>query len=274
LQVIQAAGLVGMVRTASTRVGGAADIDRVLPVLPALRSLLPDGGLRRGALISVTADPGAMTGAMTGRAARSAAAGLTPPPTPVASMTLTLSLLAAASRAGSWCGIVGVPTLGAAAAAELGISLDRLALVPHPGVEWPTVVAALLDGLDIVVAAPPGPIMPAVTSRLVARARQRGSVLVAYGSWQGADVTLHAVRSAWSGLTEGHGRLRWRELTVRASGRGAAEAPRRATIWLPGPPPEAISPGRAARGSAEQVSVGLVSAEQGSPAVARWDRAG
>ena len=64
----------------------------------------------------------------------------------------------------------------------------------NPGPEWPTVVAALIDGVDVVVVAVPGQVSGSVTSRLVARARQRGCVLVPYGRWDGADVTLH-----WSG---------------------------------------------------------------------------
>ena len=50
----------------------------------------------------------------------------------------------------------GCPRSASVAAAEAGVALDRLALVPHPGPDWPTVVAALLDGVDIVVAAAPG----------------------------------------------------------------------------------------------------------------------
>src|SRR5439155_174136 len=60
--------------------------------------------------------------------------------------SLLLALIAAASRAGSWCAVVGVPALGVAAADGLGVALDRLALVPYPGPDWATVVAALLDG--------------------------------------------------------------------------------------------------------------------------------
>jgi hypothetical protein len=58
--------------------------------------------------------------------------------------------------------VVGLPALGAVAAVEQhGVPLERLVLVPHPGPDWPTVVAALLDGLDmVVVAAPPATSTP------------------------------------------------------------------------------------------------------------------
>ncbi|PRY30102.1 hypothetical protein CLV70_105272 [Pseudosporangium ferrugineum] len=129
--------------------------------------------------------------------------------------------------------MVGVPALGALAAAESGVALDRLALVPHPGPEWATVVAALIDGVDVVVVAVPGPVSASVTSRLVARARQRGCVLVPYGRWDGADVTLQVTQGRWEGLGDGRGRLRQREVTVVARGRGAAARPKELTLWMP-----------------------------------------
>src|SRR6185503_12362828 len=126
--------------------------------------------------------------------------------------SVLLALLAAASRAGSWCTVVGVPAFSAVAAGEAGIALDRLALVPNPGPDWPGVVGALLDGVDIVVVAVPGPVAPALSGRLAARARQRGSVLVSYGQWPGADTTLSVIRGRWHGLGAGRGRLQCREL--------------------------------------------------------------
>jgi hypothetical protein len=162
------------------------------------------------------------------------------------STSLLLALLAAASSAGSWCAVVGVPTLGALAAAESGIALDRLALVPNPGPEWPTVVAALIDGVDVVVIAVPGQVSASIASRLVARARQRGCVLVPYGRWDGADVTLQVTQGRWEGLGAGHGRLRRRKVTVIARGRGTAARPKEITMWMPGlavAPPRDPAPG-------------------------------
>jgi len=190
-----------------------AGVHRVLPVVPELSGLLPSRGLRRGSTVAVA----------TGRAAP--ASGGT---------SLLLALLAEASRSGSWCAVVGVPALGAVAAAESGIALDRLALVPNPGPDWATVVAALIDGVDVVVAAVPGPVSGSVASRLVARARQRGCVLVPFGHWDGADVTLRVADGRWEGLGAGRGRLRRREVTVLARGRGAAARPKEITMWMPG----------------------------------------
>ncbi|GIE76001.1 hypothetical protein Aph02nite_19510 [Actinoplanes philippinensis] len=148
--------------------------------------------------------------------------------------SLMLALLSAASRSGAWCAVVGMPALGAVAAAESGVVLERLALVPDPGPDWATVVAALIDGVDVVVAAVSGPVSPTIVSRLAARARQRGSLLVPFGEWAGADVHLRVGEGRWEGLGFGRGRLRRREVTVVAQGRGAAARPQQITMWMPG----------------------------------------
>ncbi|MBQ1027812.1 hypothetical protein [Micromonospora sp. C95] len=217
--VVGSAALAGLVRPASAP--DPAGGHRVLPVRPELTGLLPNRGLRRGSTIAVG-----------GGQAR-----------PSGTTSLLLALLAEASRAGSWCAVVGMPTFGAGAAAEAGIVLDRLALVPQPGPEWPTVVAALIDGVDVVVTAVPSTVSASVADRLAARARQRGSVLVPYGRWDGADVTLQVVRGIWQGLGPGRGRLRRREVTISARGRGAAARPREVKVWLPGDELTRVIPG-------------------------------
>lgn len=211
LQLVREAGLENLVRPGSEHAFTELGSQRLLPVRPELQPLLPGGGLRRGGTVSVTTSGPAAT-------------------------SLLLVLLAEASRSGSWCAVVGLPALGVAAAAEVGIALDRFALVPTPGPDWPTVVAALLDGFDIVVAtAPSGVVSSAIASRLAARARQRGAVLVPYGSWPAVDLTIDAVDPVWHGIEAGRGRLRGRQLTVTARGRGAASAPRVTHLWLPLP---------------------------------------
>lgn len=205
------AALSGLVRPASAT---PDDAHRTLPVPAELRGLLPGRGLRRGSTVAVG----------------------TGPRSPSGGTSLVYALIAEASRAGSWCAVVGVPAFGAVAAADGGVALERLALVPNPGPEWATVVAALIDGVDVVVLAVPGPgaVASSVTARLAARARQRGSVLVPYGNWDGADLTLRVTRGRWEGLSAGRGRLRRREVTIVARGRGAATQPREITVWMPG----------------------------------------
>jgi hypothetical protein len=124
------------------------------------------------------------------------------------------------------------------AAVELGVALERLALVPEPGVErWPVVVAALLDELDVVLAAPPARLRAPYARRLVARAREREGVLVVVGSRglgpEAVDLQLAVTGSRWRGLGHGHGHLLSRQVEVVAHGRRAAARERRARLWLP-----------------------------------------
>ena len=84
---------------------------------PAVAGLLPwPGGIRRGATVAA-----------------------------VGSTSLIMVLLATVMAAGSWASVVGMPAFGALAAAEVGVPLERLALVPDPGPDWPAVVSALID---------------------------------------------------------------------------------------------------------------------------------
>lgn len=204
----------GLVRRASERVGEG--VEHGLPVAAVLRPLLPGGCLRRGGIIAIS------TGGTAGSEIGSMGA-----------TSLLFALLAEASTAGSWCAAVGLPRLGLVAAAEAGVAVQRFALVPHPGPDWVEVVGALIDGLDIVVLAAPGGAAPQLATRIAARARQRGTVLIAMGTWPGADVALEVVHGVWHGLGQGSGRLRRREVEVVVSGRGAAARSRRARLWLP-----------------------------------------
>jgi hypothetical protein len=202
--------------------------ERLLPVLPALAPLLPEPGLRRGATVAV----GAVSGC----------GGAT---------SLALALVAAASAAGSWCAAVGAPALGLAAAAELGVVLGRFPLValPPPG-EWATVVSALLDAFDVVLAWPAGPLRPGEARRLIARARERQAVLVLCGDRpplvEGVALRLVVTSAGWEGLGRGHGHLTGRVVEVAAGGRGAASRERRARLWLPAPGGGVAPAGRAA----------------------------
>jgi hypothetical protein len=106
------------------------------------------------------------------------------------------------------------------------------------------VVAALLDGMGLVAVAGAERLPAGAQRSLVARARQRGGVLLPIGRWSGADVELHCRTEAWSGTEDGYGRLRSREVVIHATGRGAAVRPRSARLLLPGPggPVAGLSP--------------------------------
>jgi hypothetical protein len=186
-----------------------ADRERVLPVHPVLEDLFPWGGLRRGSTVAVRG-----------------------------STSLLLALLAESTAAGSWAAVVGMPNLGVLAAAELGVAVERLALVPGPASQLSPVVAALLDGLDLVAVATGeagGRFTEANARRLSARARHRGAVLLPFGPWPGADLELSCEPAGWTGPGRGDGHLRQRQVTVHTRGRGAAVRPVRANLLLPAP---------------------------------------
>jgi hypothetical protein len=177
---------------------------RGIPTHSAIAELLPGGALREGASYSVDR-----------------------------SMTLLMLLLAGPSAAGSWCAVVGMPEFGIEAAAAQGIALERLALVPHPGEHWLTVVAALADVLPVVAVRPPKRVGDAAVSRLGARLRQRGSTLLVLGEWPQSEAVLSLSESRWSGVGDGHGYLAARQAMVTAAARGGR--PRSGRLWLPDP---------------------------------------
>jgi hypothetical protein len=180
-----------------------------LPVLDPLTPLLPEGGLRRGAVVGVEG---------------------------IGATSLLYALLAGPSAAGSWVVLVGLPQLGLAAAAEVGVALDQVVVVADPPRSgWAATVAALIDAFDVVALTPPA-VRPQQARRLAARARERGAVLALVRGrhrWgEGPDVRLAVVDHEWQGLGRGHGHLRSRRLTVAATGRRDAARPRRASLWL------------------------------------------
>ncbi|MEU4385878.1 hypothetical protein [Promicromonospora sp. NPDC023805] len=210
---------------------------RVLPVDPRLASLLPDGGLRTGTTVVVQG-----------------------------STSLLLTLLAEASRDGAWTVLVGYPAAGMAAAADAGCDLARTLVVPLPagsGVDASAVLAALIDGMDIVVIGPEVALLDQDRRRLTTRARDRETVLVAAlptpaGSlsagysprqlpstgrksstqreavgWAGAHVVLEATEGDWAGVDHGAGWLRRRTLRVRRTGRGNAARPLHLDVEVP-----------------------------------------
>lgn len=177
-----------------------------LTVVPQLDEICP-GGLRRGTTVTVRG-----------------------------STSLLLAALAAATQRGSWAAVVGVPTLGLTAAAELGVELSQLVVLPRPTGDVMTVAGALLDGLDMVVLGPAvcRAVTPAVAQRLSRRARNRGAVLLTLGAWPGAHLDLRCDPGTWHGAkADGHGYLTRRDTTVHRRGKGLSEV--RIPLQVPGP---------------------------------------
>ena len=237
----------GAVRVASELTEAPADlaVGRVLPVRAELADLLPLGGLRRGSTISVRG-----------------------------SNSLLLALLATATASGSWAAVVGLPDLGLLAAGELGVALQRLAVVPQPGAEFVSVVGAMLDGMDLVVVDAAGLDRAGrrggeLGKRLSARARHRGAVLIAAGGWPGAELELSCTERRWSGLGQGRGYLAEGKLVISATGRGAAARLRQRTVALLG----AAGPNPANPGSTAPIWTGpSAEPEAGQPAPATRPR--
>ncbi len=196
-------GDVHRLRAQVERVQGRRLDAPVLPVLPALAALLPGGGLRAGSAYSIAP-----------------------------SASLLSALLAAASQAGSWCGVVGVPQFGAEAAERLGVDLTRLVLIPEPGARWLAVTATIAEVLPVVAVRPGGRASDGDVSRLAARLRDRGAVLLVQGPWAQAEASIGVGDAEWAGLGDGHGYLAGRELTVTVTSR-RTPVPRRGRMQLP-----------------------------------------
>ena len=179
-----------------------------------MADLLPGGAVARGSVLRVTGRPGA------------------------GATTVAYELAAAVTALGEWAAAVDVDaTLGPLAAADVGVALERFAVVRRvPPARWATVVAALLDGLSLVLAEVPRGVSLGDARRLEARTRERDSVLVVAETgarWPGGAVcTLHALGSEWGGSEWGGSEwehtslLATRRLRVEAEGRGAAARPR------------------------------------------------
>lgn len=188
--------------------------ERVLEVPGPLGALVPGAGLRRGSVVAIDGAPGA------------------------GATSVALALVAAATGVGEWAAAVDLDgTLGALAALEAGVVLDRFAVVRPtgggsvPADRWATAVAALLDGVSLVVAEVPRSVRAADARRLAARAREREVVLVplARGTpWPvEAALRMRASGGAWPGLAAGSGVLADRTVRVEVEGRGVAGRVRR-----------------------------------------------
>jgi hypothetical protein len=194
---------------AASSVTATAGSGSVLTVPGPLAEVLPRGGIPAGSVVGLTGSGG--------------------------TTSLLFTLLAAPPNA--WSALVGMPDVGLLAAAELGVELDRVALIPDPGPDLLQVLSILADGVDIIAVAPARSATgigatPARMRVLTSRLRQSGAVLLVAGGMPGADLVLDCRVEGWTGMGRGHGRLRNRELVVQVSGRGAAGRSRSAVLYL------------------------------------------
>ena len=196
--------------------------DQTLPLIEPLATMFPEGRLRRGITVAVRG-PG--------------------------STTLGFALAASASSAGSWVAMVGVADANLATAAELGVALERVAVMHPLPAQWSATVAAVIGAFDIVVLAPSHRVSAGDARRLMARARERGSVLITLTrmgpsgasragdmarSWpERVDAELAISTLRWQGLGQGHGNLRARVARVDMTGRRELARPRHGEFVLP-----------------------------------------
>ncbi|HLS26263.1 MAG TPA: hypothetical protein VK063_10360 [Beutenbergiaceae bacterium] len=201
--------------------GNAAGLETVgqdgFAVPPLLEELLP-GGLRRGTIAEVRG-----------------------------STSVLLALAEAAAGEERWCVLVGMPDVGWAAAAAVGLDLHRVVAVPQPGPEAAEVLGALVDGFDVVLVGPCPQLRPAARRSLGARLRQRGAVLLTDQSWPGAHLTLQARSVGWRGVGHGHGLLTGQEMLIQRMGRGHLGGPAHQVRLLVGPHGLATLPGQQAQ---------------------------
>jgi hypothetical protein len=180
--------------------------DRVVPLGDEWADLVPGGAMARGSVLRVTGRPGA------------------------GATTVACELAAAVTALGEWAVAVDVDgTLGPLAAADVGVALERFAVVRRvPPPRWATVVAALLDGVSLVLAEMARGVGFGDARRLEARARERETVLVVVETrgavWPGrAACTLRVTGSEWSESDAGF--LGARRLRLGAEGQGVAGRP-------------------------------------------------
>lgn len=186
-------------------------LDRLLEVPGPLESLFPAGGIERGWSVGIEG---------------------------VGSWGVAMALLASGLGAEGWVAVVGLPTFNLVAAASYGVRLDRVILVDEPGPgRWATVIATLLEAVDVVVVASPSPVGARDARRLTGRAREQESVLFHLDgakSWPtAANMSLATTVREWQGLGMGHGHLQARKVSIEATGRRGGAKPTSVDVWLP-----------------------------------------
>jgi hypothetical protein len=196
---------------------GTPTVRAPLPVVAPLAPLFGEAGLVRGRTVACTGD---------------------------AALSTALALSAAATCAGSWLAVVGVPNLGIAAAIEAGVAVERIVLAqpPRASREWVATVAALVEGFEVLIVATPTSLSASDARRLQTRVMARQAVLIVVDlpalssvgevSVFASDIDVHATTVSWSGIERGAAHITQRTVQVRVSGRRCS-SPREQTITLP-----------------------------------------
>ena len=112
------------------------------------------------------------------------------------STALLLAALALRQGSAGWCAVIGGEDLGWCAATEVGLDLNRVLTVPASVLDdssAPTIASTLLDGVDslLIGASTVARLRPRHRRRLLARAHERGRLILTPAPWEGAR-TLQA----------------------------------------------------------------------------------
>ena len=166
-----------------------------------------------------------------------------------AAMSCALAVLVAPTQTGSWAGVVGLPSCGVQAAADLGVCLERTVFVADPTsgsrassqqADAAAVLSALVDGVDVLLLAHHvvNSLSPSLLRRLQTRVQSRGGILavvnekISSTSSLSADVRLTATTEQWQGVGSGHGHLQRRRVLLQLDGRRRARTSAH-SVWLP-----------------------------------------
>ena len=195
-------------RASTTRAPSDAQ-NRLNQARLALRLAEERTGLRDSAALTVQrALSSATTSALLSTSAESPQAGSSASPAPPTvlsacqdsgvltlhgSTTVLLAALALRQGEGGWCGVIGGDELGWCAATEVGLDLNRVLTVPAPLLDDAstlTVTSTLLDGVDVLLIGAPVAegLRPQHRRRLLARARERGRLILTPARWEGARI--------------------------------------------------------------------------------------
>ncbi|OKL54781.1 hypothetical protein BSZ39_02030 [Bowdeniella nasicola] len=174
-----------ILQEAETRTG-LRMADDAWPVPPTLRPLLP-GGLPRGSAVHVAG-----------------------------SRMILWSLAAAIMGENRWCVVIGMRDVGWYAAGQAGVGLDRVLYLPTGATS--AVLAAAIDGADVVVLGSGGALGAGDRRALAGRLRNRGTTLLTTVAWPGA-ISIAAEVVQASGCEDGAGYVTQRIIQVRTQGR-------------------------------------------------------
>ena len=124
------------------------------------------------------------------------------------SATLLLAALALRQGATGWCGVIGGDELGWCTATEVGLDLNRVLSVPASTLDDAsalTVASTLLDGVDalLIGASATERLRPQHRRRLLARARERGRLILTPAPWEGARTLQAGSPAPDTGIEDG-----------------------------------------------------------------------